>query len=108
MEITTNLYKLYKMNELEEDHKQFKAVLDEAAKLRWNKLQCYGKTYDDFGLLGLTIKINDKMGRLKTVTKNVSLDKKIKDENLRDTVIDMLNYCCMWVMVFDDEKNASK
>ena len=83
---------------------QFKKVLDEAFKLRIKKYECYGDTYKEFGLIGLVIKINDKCGRLKNIIKNPKLNDSFKDDSLRDTAIDLLNYSAMFVMTLDEEK----
>lgn len=85
------------------NQEKFKAILDEAAKLRYKKYCCYGDCYKDFGLLGIAIKINDKNSRMKNLIKDDCIDN--HGETLRDTAIDMLNYCAMFVMTLDEVKN---
>lgn len=97
------------MTELRADHEHFKKVLKEAEELRWKKLQMYGICYDDYGLLGVATKINDKNSRLRNIVEQRLLPKEemasiMGDETLRDTAIDLLNYAAMFVMVLDKIK----
>ncbi|MDO8623084.1 MAG: hypothetical protein Q7R52_02465 [archaeon] len=89
--------------QLEENQKRFNEILKEASDLRWKKFQCYGDSYKKFGTFGLAIKINDKSERLCNVIQNNELAKLIKDESLRDTVIDLLNYCVLFIDLLDEE-----
>ena len=46
-------------------------------------------TYRDFGLVSFLVRIQDKLNRLKTLSKQDSL---VKDEKIEDTLIDLANY----------------
>ena len=92
-----------RIKEMKKNQERFNKILKEASELRWNKYLCYGDSYKKFGTFGLAIKINDKSERLFNVIKNNDLAKLIKDESLRDTVIDLLNYCVLFIDLLDEE-----
>lgn len=83
-----------------------KVVCNELNKLYARKNHDYGNSfhasYAEDGLLMAKIRIGDKYNRFKSLIKS---DQKVKDESIRDTLIDMANYCIMAVMELDgDEK----
>jgi predicted nucleic acid binding AN1-type Zn finger protein len=49
-------------------------------------------TMDEFGVISLAIRLNDKMMRLKQLIK---AEAEVKDESLKDTLMDMCNYCVL-------------
>ena len=50
------------------------------------------------------MRIEDKIQRSMSITKNgVNL---IKDENIRDTLIDLHNYAAMGIMLLDEDSSA--
>lgn len=63
----------------------------------------FSELYAEFGLLSSVIRLSDKLGRLKTLLK---AEAKVKDESIRDTLLDMANYCVMTVMEMDKEAEA--
>lgn len=90
------------MNNLEKNQIQFNQIIEEAKNLRWEKYKCYGDSYKDFGLIGIAIKINDKCKRIINITKNPHLNDIIKNDSLRDSLIDLINYSVMYVMELDN------
>jgi hypothetical protein len=79
-------------------------VLDEMHASYAAKNHDYGNSfselYQEFGLLSSVIRLSDKLGRLKTLLK---AEPKVKDESIRDTLLDMANYCVMTIMEMDKE-----
>ncbi len=55
----------------------------------------FSDTWDEFGIISLVIRLNDKMLRLKQLSK---YDAQVKDESLKDTLMDMANYCILGVI----------
>jgi hypothetical protein len=53
------------------------------------------------GYLSAVIRLDDKMRRLKQLLKQ---DAQVKDESIRDTVLDLANYAIMTVMELDNNK----
>lgn len=81
---------------------KFKNVTDEMAELCVRKNIDYGnsfdKSLDEDGLLVSKIRLNDKLLRFSTLIKNGAL---VKDESIRDTLIDLANYAVMTIMWMD-------
>ena len=61
----------------------------------------FGEQYDEHGLLSAIIRLDDKMRRLKQLNKQ---EAQVKDESIRDTVLDLANYAIMTVMELDKVK----
>jgi len=51
---------------------------------------------------GCAIRIGDKFSRLMSFVKQEEL--KVKDESIRDTLIDMANYALICAILYDEEK----
>lgn len=60
-------------------------------------------TCDKFGLIAAIIRINDKVNRLNSITKNNDI--KVKNESLEDTLKDLANYCIMTLIYLKNGKN---
>jgi len=84
------------MNRIE----QMKLIQKEALELFTKKNIDYGDAFAKFGLVGVLIRIEDKLQRSMSITKNgVNL---INDEGIRDTLIDLHNYAAMALMLMDE------
>ena len=80
---------------------QMAAVQAEALELFAKKNADYGDAFADYGPVGVIVRMGDKIRRLQNITKNsVSF---VKDESIRDTLIDLHNYAAMAVMLIDEE-----
>jgi len=86
--------------EIKADHARFCRVMWEATKLRWRKVQDYGRSYRNFGALGVAVRMSDKMARITNLLKNKQAP---NNESLRDSAIDLINYSAMLVMLLDEE-----
>ena len=76
---------------------QMETIQTEALELFKKKNADYGDAFAKFGLIGVLVRIEDKIQRLLTITKNgVTL---VSDEGLRDTLIDLHNYAAMALML---------
>lgn len=79
---------------------QFKAITQEMADLYERKNQDYGDSFsqslDEFGLIAGVIRLNDKMNRVKALTKKGT--QQVKDESIKDTLKDLANYSIMTLM----------
>lgn len=64
----------------------------------------FGESLDKFGLVAGVVRIGDKFNRLATLY-NKEGEKKV-DESLRDTLLDMANYCIMSAMWLDKKKDG--
>lgn len=81
---------------------KFNLVTDEMAELYARKNKDYGNSFDrsldEDGLLVTKIRLSDKINRFSTLIKNDAL---VKDESIRDTLIDLANYAVMTIMWLD-------
>lgn len=55
----------------------------------------FSKSIDEFGLVAAVVRMNDKMERLKSLAKMGSDEIKVKDESIKDTLLDLANYAVM-------------
>jgi hypothetical protein len=60
----------------------------------------FGEQYDEYGILSAVIRLDDKMRRLKQLMRQ---EAQVKDESIRDTVLDLANYAIMTVMELDNK-----
>ena len=81
--------------------KQMKHVQNEALELFTKKNTDYGDAFAKYGIIGVLMRIEDKLQRTVSITKNeVTL---INDERLRDTLIDLHNYAAMALILIDEQ-----
>ena len=92
------------MTKEEAKKKKFKDVLNELYTTYVKKNHDYGdsfaKSIEEFGPVAGTIRITDKYNRLKSLTKDPNAE--VKDETLRDTLLDMANYSIMMAIELDN------
>lgn len=87
---------LLHMNRVE----QMKKIQNEALELFAKKNIDYGDAFAKYGVIGVLMRIEDKLQRSMSITKNgVNL---INDEGIRDTLIDLHNYSAMALMLIDE------
>ena len=63
----------------------------------------FHQSYVEEGLAMARVRLGDKLSRFKALTKSEDTSK-VKDESIRDTLIDLANYAIMTVMELDAEK----
>lgn len=56
----------------------------------------FGKSYDEYGMAMPCIRLEDKLNRLKALTRNG--DQQVADESIEDTLLDLANYAIMTVV----------
>ena len=79
---------------------QLKNIQKEALALFIKKNADYGDAFANFGVIGVLMRIEDKIQRALSITKNgINL---VDDETLRDTMIDLHNYSAMTLMLLDE------
>lgn len=76
----------------------FDGIVDELKDLHARKNSDYGnaahESYKEFGLISYVIRLNDKMKRLKSLTKP-GVEQKVTDEKIEDTLMDLAAYAIM-------------
>lgn len=58
----------------------------------------FGETFDKLGIISAVTRISDKYNRLASLCMLPEEERKVKDESITDTLLDMANYCIMTVI----------
>ena len=75
-------------------------VHNESLEIFTKKNIDYGDAFAKYGVIGVLMRIEDKIQRSMSITKNgVNL---VKDECIRDTLLDLHNYAAMGLMLIDE------
>lgn len=87
-------------------HEEICRQLNETYKA---KNEAYGdafsKTFHDLGIISAVTRIYDKFNRVKALTGGA--ENRVVDESLKDTLLDMANYCIMTVIEIEGEDSKS-
>ena len=86
----------HKINRIE----QMKKIQHEALELFSRKNADYGDAFAKYGTVGVLMRIEDKLTRVMSITKNSIV--LVNDETVRDTLIDLHNYSAMALMLIDE------
>jgi hypothetical protein len=80
---------------------QMKKIHSVALELFTKKNADYGDAFAEFGVIGVLMRIEDKIKRSLSITKNgINL---VNDEGIRDTLLDLHNYAAMALMLLDEK-----
>ena len=81
---------------------QLQTIQSNALELFKKKNADYGDAFAKYGLIGVLMRIEDKIQRGLSISKSgIAL---VSDEGLRDTLLDLHNYAAMAVMLLDEDK----
>jgi len=84
----TALFNMLEMNKTSID-----SILNESFNLGVSKNNDYGSdNILKFGIIGIIVRLGDKIARYKNLTTNKNIEQKVKDESLKDTLMDIINY----------------
>ena len=84
--------------------KQLETVQREAKELFSKKNKDYGDAFANYGPIGVLVRIGDKLQRHQSISSSgITL---VKDEKLRDSLIDLHNYAAMAVMLLDNPEES--
>ena len=79
---------------------QMKQIQKEGLDLFTKKNIDYGDAFAKYGFIGVLMRIEDKIQRSLSITKNgINL---VNDEGIRDTLLDLHNYSAMSLMLLDE------
>lgn len=82
---------------------KFKDIQAEALEIFKAKNKDYGDSFKEDGVLGVMIRMKDKLNRFITLARQ-SGEGACKDESLRDTLIDLHNYAAMAIICHEERK----
>ena len=84
---------------------QLKRIQSEGLELFRRKNADYGDAFAKYGVIGVLMRIEDKIQRSLSITKNgVNL---VNDEGIRDTLLDLHTYAAMALMLLEDTTVAA-
>ncbi len=86
------------------DQKAFKKIVREMTSLFRRKNADYGNAFRFWGIPGLGVRIGDKYFRLTQLSKK-RYKRKVADEKLPDTALDLANYGIMLLMLLDEGRS---
>ena len=79
---------------------QMKQIQSEGLALFTKKNADYGDAFAKYGVIGVLMRIEDKIQRSLSISKNgVNL---VKDEGIKDTLLDLHNYAAMALMLLEE------
>jgi hypothetical protein len=79
---------------------QMKCIQNQALELFARKNADYGDAFAKFGVIGVLMRIEDKIQRSLSITRNgINL---VNDEGIKDTLLDLHNYAAMALMLIND------
>ena len=85
--------------------KQMEQIQTEALQLFKKKNADYGDAFATYGVVGVLVRMGDKISRLSSITKSgITL---VDSESLRDTLLDLHNYSAMAMMLIDEKEQTS-
>jgi hypothetical protein len=84
---------------------QMKQIQSSALELFRKKNIDYGDAFAKFGVIGVLMRIEDKIQRSLSITNNgVNL---VNDEGIKDTLLDLHNYAAMALMLLSENKTET-
>ena len=63
----------------------------------------FGETFKKLGIISAITRISDKYNRICSLATKSAEERKVKDESIKDTLLDMANYCIMTVIEIENE-----
>jgi hypothetical protein len=80
---------------------KFQRIQNNGLELFKKKNADYGNAFEQYGTIGVLMRIQDKLQRYVSITnKNVQL---VDDETLQDTLIDLHNYSAMAILLYNEQ-----
>ncbi len=64
----------------------------------------FGETFNKLGIISAITRISDKYNRLVSLCTKSEEERKVKDESILDTLMDMANYCIMTMIELEKDK----
>ena len=94
---------------IEEKIEAHKELLDGLHNLYVTKNRDYGDsvhdTYEKYGLVSFLVRLEDKLNRARTLSKQAAV---VQDEKIEDTLMDMANYAILAVIELKGERTNNE
>ncbi len=92
------------MNKIEK-HKKICEILNDTYRKKNNDYgDSFGETFSKLGIISAITRLSDKYNRI--VSLGTKAEQMVNDESIKDTLLDMANYCIMTIIEL--EKDESK
>jgi hypothetical protein len=82
---------------------QLKKIQSDCCDIFEKKNKDYGDAFAQHGVVGVMVRISDKMTRFTNISKN-AINISVSDETLKDTLMDLHNYAAMALMLIEENK----
>lgn len=79
-------------------------IMQENRDLFLKKNHDYGNSFQDYGLIGILVRLNDKINRLMSLYETKT-QTQVNDEKIQDTIDDLYNYAVIGLMYKSDYFN---
>jgi len=90
------------MSQIEEHKKLIDFVHDVYVRKNHDYGDSFGRSFKKYGIVAALVRMEDKWNRLENLAGGAK--QKVMDESIRDTCLDLANYCLMTVMELDRKK----
>lgn len=94
---------------IEEKIEAHKELLDGLHNLYVTKNRDYGDsvhdTYEKYGLVSFLVRLEDKLNRARTLSKQAAV---VQDEKIEDTLLDMANYAVLAVLELKGDRTNNE
>lgn len=90
------------MSQIEEHKKLVDFVHDVYVRKNHDYGDSFGRSFEKYGIVAALVRMEDKWNRLENLAGGAK--QKVMDESIRDTCLDLANYCLMTVMELDRKK----
>jgi len=80
---------------------QLKNIQDTCRDLFAKKNNDYGDAFADHGIVGVMVRIGDKMSRFTNISKK-GIEISVDNETMKDTLMDLHNYAAMAIMLLEE------
>ncbi len=94
------------MNQIEEHKKLVDFVHDVYVRKNHDYGDSFSRSFGKYGITAALVRMEDKWNRLENLAGGEK--QRVPDESLRDTCLDLANYCLMTVMELDRKNEAEK
>jgi hypothetical protein len=81
-------------------------IQKEALSIFTKKNHDYGDSFATYGPVGVIVRMGDKIQRLQNISKKGIV--MVNDESVRDTLLDLHNYCAMAMMLLDEDRSVTR
>lgn len=94
-----------RMNRVER-HKEICETLNKIYEQKNNDYgNSFGETYEKLGIISAVTRISDKYNRICSLATKSEEERQVKDENIKDTLVDLANYAIMTIIEMENEEN---